>query len=64
MLVARELTKLHEEVRDGALSQVIDHFRQHPPRGELTIVLWPAPSGQPEAEVPDPSGVARKLLGR
>ncbi|HUL69211.1 MAG TPA: 16S rRNA (cytidine(1402)-2'-O)-methyltransferase [Gemmatimonadales bacterium] len=64
VLVARELTKLHEEVRDGALSQVIDHFRQHPPRGELTIVLWPAPSGQPEAEVPDPSGVARKLLGR
>jgi len=64
VLVARELTKLHEEIREGTLSQVIDHFRQQPPRGELTIVLWPAPSSQPEAEVPDPSGVARKLLGR
>jgi 16S rRNA (cytidine1402-2'-O)-methyltransferase len=64
VLVARELTKLHEEVRDGGLVEVIEHFRQHPPRGELTIVLWPAPTGQPEAEVPDPSGVARKLLGQ
>jgi len=64
VLVARELTKLHEEVRDGGLAEAIAHFQQHPPRGELTIVLWPAPSVQPEAELPDPSGVARKLLGQ
>jgi 16S rRNA (cytidine1402-2'-O)-methyltransferase len=64
LLVAREITKLHEELRDGTLAQAIEHFGEQPPRGELTIVLWPGPSGRPEPELPDPSGLARKLLGR
>lgn len=35
--VARELTKLHEEVWRGSLSQARLHFRQ--PRGELVLVI-------------------------
>ncbi len=37
--IARELTKLHEEMIRGKLSTVQDHFRQHPPRGEFTLVI-------------------------
>ncbi|MDH7497552.1 MAG: 16S rRNA (cytidine(1402)-2'-O)-methyltransferase [Syntrophomonadaceae bacterium] len=37
--VARELTKRFEEVFRGALSQAREHFSQHPPRGEFTLVL-------------------------
>ena len=37
--VARELTKMHEEIRTGTLSELADHFAKLPPRGELTIVL-------------------------
>jgi 16S rRNA (cytidine1402-2'-O)-methyltransferase len=40
--VARELTKRHEEVRRGRLSELADHFRNGaPPRGEVAIVVGP-----------------------
>ncbi|HUR94127.1 MAG TPA: 16S rRNA (cytidine(1402)-2'-O)-methyltransferase [Gemmatimonadales bacterium] len=37
--VARELTKLHEELRMGTLEELARYFSEHPPRGELTVVL-------------------------
>lgn len=39
MAVARELTKLHEEVFRGTLSQAREHFTANPPRGEFTLVI-------------------------
>ena len=38
-LVARELTKLHEELRRGTLAGLADYYSGVPPRGELTIVM-------------------------
>jgi 16S rRNA (cytidine1402-2'-O)-methyltransferase len=47
-LVARELTKLHEELRAGTLAELADYYSEVPPRGELTIVVegtgTPAPA--------------------
>lgn len=37
--VARELTKMFEEVKRGSVSDVLAHFEQKPPKGELVIVL-------------------------
>jgi 16S rRNA (cytidine1402-2'-O)-methyltransferase len=37
--VARELTKLHEEIFRSGLSQAVQHFEQNPPRGEITLVV-------------------------
>jgi len=37
--IGRELTKLHEEIFRGSLSQALQHFRVQPPRGEFTLVL-------------------------
>jgi 16S rRNA (cytidine1402-2'-O)-methyltransferase len=37
--VARELTKLHEEILRLSLSQARAHFEVHPPRGEFTLVV-------------------------
>ncbi|MHB1419978.1 MAG: 16S rRNA (cytidine(1402)-2'-O)-methyltransferase [Bacillota bacterium] len=39
MAVAREVTKKFEEVIRGTTSEVLQHFRQHPPRGEITLVI-------------------------
>lgn len=39
VVVARELTKLHEEIRSGALGELVDYYSAIPPRGELTVVL-------------------------
>ena len=37
--VARELTKLHEECVRGTLTELIDHFSEHAPRGECVILV-------------------------
>lgn len=37
--VARELTKLHEEVLRGTPSQLIDHFEKNSPRGEIAVIV-------------------------
>ena len=37
--VSRELTKLHEETVRGTLSEVLQHFENKPPKGELVVVL-------------------------
>jgi 16S rRNA (cytidine1402-2'-O)-methyltransferase len=37
--VARELTKLHEEIFRGTLSAARDHFETQEPRGEFTLVI-------------------------
>jgi 16S rRNA (cytidine1402-2'-O)-methyltransferase len=55
--VARELTKLHEEVRRGRLAALADHYRDAgPPRGEIVIVVGP-----PEAAPPDAAEIDRRL---
>jgi 16S rRNA (cytidine1402-2'-O)-methyltransferase len=41
--VARELTKLYEEVFRGKISAAAAHFSQPPPRGEITLVVAGAP---------------------
>ena len=37
--VARELTKVHEEVKRGLISEVISYYEEFPPRGEITVVV-------------------------
>lgn len=37
--VSRELTKMFEETRRGTLKELFDHFSQHPPRGEIVLVV-------------------------
>ena len=45
--VARELTKMHEEIRRGSLEELRVHYAAHDARGEITLVLegtgMPAP---------------------
>ncbi len=37
--VARELTKMFEEFRRGTADEVKQHYEQHPPKGEIVIVI-------------------------
>lgn len=37
--VARELTKLHEEIKRGTISEVRDHYREKEPKGEITLII-------------------------
>jgi 16S rRNA (cytidine1402-2'-O)-methyltransferase len=51
--VARELTKLHEEVRRGSLADLAAHYRLvGPPRGEAVVVVAPPARREPnQAEI-------------
>ena len=46
--VARELTKRFEEVRRGTLVELAEHYRAAPARGEITLVVGPAPEAAAE----------------
>jgi 16S rRNA (cytidine1402-2'-O)-methyltransferase len=48
--VARELTKLHEELRMGTLAELADYYSEHEPRGEITLVLSGTGSPAPEED--------------
>jgi len=37
--VARELTKIYEEVRRGPVSEILAYYRENPPKGEITLVI-------------------------
>ena len=37
--VCREISKIHEESRRGTLAELIDHFTQTPPKGEIVVVV-------------------------
>ncbi len=73
-VVARELTKLHEELRAGTLAELADYYSRNPPRGELTIVVEgtggpvPAPDRTREALAAATSllaeGVSRREIAR
>jgi len=47
LVVAREITKVHEEFLRGTPATLLEHFAKSPPRGELTVVVagsdWRAP---------------------
>ncbi|MDE2817711.1 MAG: 16S rRNA (cytidine(1402)-2'-O)-methyltransferase [Chloroflexota bacterium] len=39
IVVARELTKVHEEVLRGTTAEMLEHFEKVQPRGEFTLVV-------------------------
>ncbi len=51
--VARELTKLHEELWRGTLEVALEEFTVRGPRGEMTLVLEGAPVGGDRRAVGD-----------
>jgi 16S rRNA (cytidine1402-2'-O)-methyltransferase len=50
-VVAREVTKIHEEFLRGSLAELRDAARERPPRGEITLMIGPAADGAPPAAV-------------
>jgi 16S rRNA (cytidine1402-2'-O)-methyltransferase len=45
--MARELTKLHEEVRRGTLDELATHYAGALPKGEIVLVVGPPPAEGP-----------------
>lgn len=58
--IARELTKLHEELRRGSLAEAQAWAEATPPRGEIVLVL----AGAPPAEAASEEDVATAVQAR
>jgi 16S rRNA (cytidine1402-2'-O)-methyltransferase len=55
--VARELTKRHEELHRGTLASLAGYYEEHPPRGEVTVLVA---GGAPAPPKVDPAAVAER----
>jgi 16S rRNA (cytidine1402-2'-O)-methyltransferase len=60
-VVARELTKVHEEIVAGSLGTLVSRWSGKPPKGEVTVVLSESPS-RPRS--PDQEGGALETRAR
>lgn len=40
--IARELTKLHEEILIGTAFELLEHLKKNPPRGEIVLLISPS----------------------
>ena len=58
VVVARELTKLHEEFYRAPLDEAVEHLRERGVRGEVVVVV----EGNPEPESPDETEAAARTL--
>jgi 16S rRNA (cytidine1402-2'-O)-methyltransferase len=61
VVVARELTKLHEEVVRGTAAELAARYADEPPRGEVVLVVAPAAAGE-EALSEEAVGAVRRLV--
>jgi len=59
--VARELTKLYEEVKEGSAEEVAAAFTKEPPRGEIVVMIAP---GKPTWEQVEPGAHVDELAER
>lgn len=61
LAVARELTKIHEEVTRGAAQEIIEHFSDGEVKGECVIVIAPAPKNENKKEEYNLNEMAEKI---
>ncbi|WP_338056198.1 16S rRNA (cytidine(1402)-2'-O)-methyltransferase [Telmatospirillum siberiense] len=62
--VARELTKLYEEVRRGGLAELAAHYAaEGPPKGEVVVVVGPPPAAAPTGEAELDAALVQALAG-
>ncbi|MBO5929309.1 MAG: 16S rRNA (cytidine(1402)-2'-O)-methyltransferase [Clostridia bacterium] len=63
LCLARELTKLHEEVLRTTLSEAVERYRETPPRGEFVLIIAGAVPEQPTPlTVDDAAALARSFI--
>ncbi len=58
--VAREITKVYEECLNGTAAELLEHFKNHDPKGEMVLMI--APPAEGEAEQPDIEALLRSEL--
>jgi 16S rRNA (cytidine1402-2'-O)-methyltransferase len=63
-VVARELTKIHEEIRGGTLSALLTYYKEHSPLGEVTVIVSGQAADDAAEIVVDQAEVAKAISER
>jgi 16S rRNA (cytidine1402-2'-O)-methyltransferase len=61
VVIAREVTKLHEEFLRGRADEVLDRLRAHPPKGEITLLIGKMEEAQAPAAPATPATVRDRV---
>ncbi len=61
VVIAREVTKLHEEFLRGRADEILDRLRAHPPKGEITVLIGKAEEEQDARQPPRPAAVRDRV---
>ena len=64
LVLARELTKLHEEFRRGKISDAISHYSEREPQGEYTLVVDGLPPVKPQLSVAELKAELQQLIAQ
>lgn len=63
--IARELTKIHEEVMRTTLSQAVEYYRDKTPKGEFVLIIEGAKEAPPhEITLSQAADMARELIAK
>jgi 16S rRNA (cytidine1402-2'-O)-methyltransferase len=62
VVVARELSKVHEEIKSGNLTDMRVYYEERPPRGEVTVVVEAGPPPATDIDTDAVERRARELL--
>lgn len=52
LVVAREVTKVHEEFLRGTVSTTLEHFKRQPAKGEITVLIGPRTASDADEGAP------------
>ena len=61
MAVAREITKVYEECVNGSAAELIEHFSQKEPKGEMVLMIAPPTPGEAAADLDIAALIRREL---
>ncbi len=61
MAVAREITKVYEECINGTAEELLAHFSQHPPKGEMVLMIAPPNTSEKEKSIDIKAELARLM---
>lgn len=61
MSVAREITKVYEECINGTAEELLAHFSQHPPKGEMVLMIAPPNTSEKEKSIDIKAELARLM---
>lgn len=59
--IARELTKIYEEIRRDKISALIEHYSQNPPKGEIVLIVESEEKASKKDNILDEIEITQKI---